>query len=111
MSAPSVPSPPWDQPRAPPIVERKSEDRKASVVLTIMFFIVGLSVVLSYDWGGNPPAFRPDAATTILFGVLVAAIVYIAFRSSSTSRGVCPACRRIIPGDAYLCPYCGQRLR
>ncbi len=53
-------------------------EQKASMVMTIVFFIIGLSVILSYDWehGG----FRSDAATTILFGILVAAIIYIATR-------------------------------
>src|SRR5438132_1318278 len=38
----------------PNLVER---ERKASVVMTIVFFIIGLSVILSYNWG---PAFRAD---------------------------------------------------
>ncbi len=55
-------------------------EQKASMVMTIVFFIIGLSVILSYNWGGNPPGFRSDAAMTILFGILVAAIIYIATR-------------------------------
>jgi len=79
-------------------------------------FIVGLSVFLSYDWalGG----FRPDAAFTILFAVLVAGIVFIASRytatraspAGATGMRLCPGCGRSIPPDAVLCPYCGQRL-
>ncbi len=53
-------------------------EQKASMVMTIVFFIIGLSVILSWDWGAG--TFRPDAATTILFGILVAAIIYIATR-------------------------------
>ena len=53
-------------------------EQKASMVMTIVFFIIGLSVILSYDWANG--GFRADAATTILFGILVAAIIYIATR-------------------------------
>ena len=53
-------------------------EQKASMVMTIVFFIIGLSVILSFDWQSG--SFRSDAATTILFGILVAAIIYIAFR-------------------------------
>ncbi len=85
------------------------------MVMTIVFFIIGLSVILSYDWTNG--GFRPDAATTILFGILVAAIIYIATRRVAPRQGygplnaeLCPACSRRIPADALLCPYCGLRL-
>jgi Lon-like ATP-dependent protease len=54
-------------------------EQKASMVMTIVFFIIGLSILLSWDWTTNT-GFRPDAAMTILFGILVAAIIYIATR-------------------------------
>src|SRR5256712_8097367 len=50
------------------------------MVMTIVFFIIGLSVILSYQWGSATPEFRPDAPNIILFGILVAAIIYIATR-------------------------------
>lgn len=53
-------------------------EQKASMIMTIVFFIIGLSVIMSYDWTNG--GFRSDAATTILFGILVAAIIYIATR-------------------------------
>ncbi len=55
------------------------KEQKASMMMTIIFFIIGLSVILSYNWGGieGRPLFEP---TTILFGILVAAIIYIATR-------------------------------
>ncbi|HLE53981.1 MAG TPA: ATP-dependent protease LonB [Thermoplasmata archaeon] len=53
-------------------------EQKASMIMTIVFFIIGLSVIMAYDWGRG--GFRSDAATTILFGILVAAIIYIATR-------------------------------
>lgn len=53
-------------------------EQKASMIMTIVFFIIGLSVIMSYDWPNG--RFRSDAATTILFGILVAAIIYIATR-------------------------------
>src|SRR5438445_7487964 len=55
-------------------------EQKASMMMTILFFIVGLSVLLSYQWGSETPQFRPDAPNIILFGILVAAIIYIATR-------------------------------
>src|SRR3989475_350472 len=55
-------------------------EQKASMVMTIVFFIIGLSVILSYQWGSETPQFRPDAPNIILFGILVAAIIYIATR-------------------------------
>ena len=39
----------------PNLAER---ERKASVVMTIVFFIIGLSVILSYNWGPPTPEFR-----------------------------------------------------
>ncbi len=99
---------PW-QPRAP------APDRRASMVMIIVFFIIGLSVILSFDWSTG--TFSPDAPTQIFFAVLVAAIIYIAAQYAMAHRGLgpmnarlCPACGRRIPGDALLCPYCGQRL-
>jgi len=53
-------------------------EQKASMVMTIVFFIIGLSVIMSYNW--QEGGFLPSAPTTILFGILVAAIIYIATR-------------------------------
>src|SRR5438093_12387058 len=55
-------------------------EQKASMVMTIVLFIIGLSVILSYQWGSPTPDFRTDSPTIILFGILVAAIIYIATR-------------------------------
>src|SRR6266446_1016947 len=55
-------------------------EQKASMVMTIVFFIIGLSVILSYKLGDTTPGFRDDAPNIILFGILVAAIIYIATR-------------------------------
>src|SRR5256886_7464986 len=49
-------------------------ERKAAAVMTIVFFIIGLSVILSYDWGAPTPQFRPDAGLVILLGILISAI-------------------------------------
>ena len=88
---------------------------RTQFLMTIASFIVGLSVILSYDWTNG--GFRDDAGTTVLFGILVAAIIFIASRwgAATSTRSVanlraCPACGRAIPGDSLLCPYCGQRL-
>lgn len=85
------------------------------MVMTIVSFIVGLSVILSFDW--TTGGFRPDAGITILSGVVVAAIIFIAAHSATVRAraapggfGTCPACGRGIPSDSLLCPYCGRRL-
>jgi Lon-like ATP-dependent protease len=55
-------------------------EQKASMVMTIVLFIIGLGVILSYEWWKTPPEFRSDAPNIILFSILVAAIIYIATR-------------------------------
>src|SRR3990170_7497777 len=49
-------------------------EQKASRMMTIIFFIIGLSVLLSIQWT-NPPTFR---AEILLFGILVAGIIWMA---------------------------------
>src|SRR5438034_7931898 len=51
-------------------------EQKASMMMTILFFIVGLSVLLSITWS-NPPQFRPEI---LLLGILVAGIIWMATR-------------------------------
>ncbi len=51
-------------------------EQKASMMMTILFFIVGLSVLLSIQWT-NPPSFNP---MVLLFGILVAGIIWMATR-------------------------------
>src|SRR5437867_13208576 len=57
-------------------------EQKASMVMTIVFFIIGLSVILSYNWGAQTPEFRTDALNIILFAILVAAIIHISTRDT-----------------------------
>jgi len=57
-------------------------EQKASMMMTIIFFIIGLSVILAYNWSQDPSRPLFDS-TTILFGILVAAIIYIATRYTS----------------------------
>ncbi len=92
-------------------------ERKAAAVMTIVFFIIGLSVILSYDWGAPTPQFRPDAGLVILLGILISAIIYIAARYAATGPGAfgmglrfCPECGRQIRFDATVCPYCNRPL-
>src|SRR5438094_9949614 len=51
-------------------------EQKASMMMTILFFIVGLVVLLSITWG-PPPQFNP---MVLLFGILVAGIIWMATR-------------------------------
>jgi len=52
-------------------------EQKASMMMTILFLIVGLSVILSIDWRSSPPQFQP---MVLLFGILVAGIIWMATR-------------------------------
>jgi Lon-like ATP-dependent protease len=52
--------------------------QKSSLMMTIVFFIVGLSILLSIRWDPDTgPQFEP---MVLLFGILVAAIIYMATR-------------------------------
>lgn len=90
---------------------REKAEHKASVMMAIIFFMIGLSAILSYNWSETEarPLFDP---TTILVGVVIAAIIFVASRVRE--RGLrlrfCPACGRQIPFDAHPCPYCGRQL-
>ena len=104
-------------PPGPQGASREEQGRKARASMAIVFFLIGLSVFLSYDWGSPTPQFRSDAPLVIFFGIFVAAIIYIAARYTIRGAGpfgfglrFCPGCGRQIPFDARLCPYCGQRL-
>src|SRR5690348_7136983 len=92
---------------------RKDQDVRGAAVMTVIFFIIGLSVVLSYDWSSPNPQFRQDAGFTILFGILVAAIIFISARFAAGRDGplgfrlrFCPECGRQIRFDVNVCPYC-----
>src|SRR3990172_6392987 len=52
-------------------------EQKTSMVMTIIFFFVGLIVLLSIDFSKTPPQFQP---MVLLFGILVAGIIYMARR-------------------------------
>lgn len=91
--------------------------RRASRVMTLVSFIIGLSVVLSVNWAANPPGFSPEAPVFILIGVAIAAVLYVVARnarlgsgSAAPDRVACAGCGRRVPGDALLCPYCGTRI-
>jgi hypothetical protein len=98
-----------------PSAAREMQKQKRSMILTVVGFIINLSVILSYQWWLNPPRFRPDAPIIIMLGILSSAIIYVAGMASSGHMGplfkprFCPACNRQIPFDAALCPYCAHR--
>src|SRR3972149_11824785 len=54
-------------------------EQKASMVMVLLIFFVGLIVLLSIDFSKNPPQFQP---MVLLFGILVAGIIYMARRST-----------------------------
>src|SRR5436853_7725363 len=93
----------------PNLVER---ERKASVVMTIVFFIIGLSVILSYNWGSPTPEFRTDAPNIIVFGIVVAAIISIAARYGGQGTLHSRHCSAVVRGLTLcepLSPYSGVR--
>src|SRR5207244_11311574 len=46
-------------------------ERKAAAVMTIVFFIIGLSVILSYNWGAHKHQFRPEPGLVIVLSIRV----------------------------------------
>ncbi len=52
-------------------------EQKASMMMTVLFFIIGLSVLFSITWTPSGPIFRPEI---FLFGILVAAVIWIMLR-------------------------------
>lgn len=79
------------------------------MVAIILVFFISLIVLLSIDWTSNPPNINP---MVLLFGILVAGILWMAGRFAGAVRS-CRACGRTIfaPPDAVFCPYCGARLQ
>jgi predicted nucleic acid-binding Zn ribbon protein len=80
----------------------------------IISLIIGLSVVLSYEWWRPEPGSRADAPNIIFLGIAIGVILYVAARLVGEGGAIgrkrfCPACGRMIPFDANLCPYCGRR--
>src|SRR5712664_2181040 len=66
---------------APPRAEAmQRREQKSAMLMTLVFFIINVSVILSYEWGAPTPEFRPDTPNILFLGILVAAIVYIAAR-------------------------------
>jgi len=52
-------------------------EQKASMVMVLLIFFVGLIVLLSIKWNTTPPTFDP---MILLFGILVAGIIWMARR-------------------------------
>jgi hypothetical protein len=100
---------PEGQPQPLTDLEREQRGRqRRAMIQTIVLFIVGLSVILSYEWWRDPPVFAPNAPGIIFGGVMVAAIVYFVMRYTIVFTVSCPDRHRRIPADAFLCPYCGR---
>ncbi len=108
MSATAAPLPPRDRMAQASRDALQRTERRSGMLMTVAFFIVGLSIVLSYNWAEG--GFTPEPPAVITFAVLVAAIIYVAARYAGANTRKCPACNRFIPIDSVLCPYCGQQL-
>ncbi len=90
-----------------------ASERRNSTAITIVVGVIGLSVILSYEWGSAIPGFRSDAPNIVLLGILVAAVVYLIIGYSGSGRfrrRLCPSCGHGMPINALFCPYCGHRL-
>lgn len=55
----------------------KRKEQKASMVMTVLFMIIGAALLFSFDFSTNPPAFNP---MILLFGIFAAAIIFMALR-------------------------------
>src|SRR6267143_7071534 len=84
--------------------------RQAGVIIPLV--IVALSVMLAYDWRGNPPGFLPNAGGLILSVVAVALKKKVAYWYASRPSRACPECGGRVPpyGRIAKCPYCGHPL-
>jgi Lon-like ATP-dependent protease len=49
------------------------KEQRASMIMTIMFFIVALSILFSFDWSYSPPKFNP---MIMFFGFILAVVIY-----------------------------------
>jgi len=55
------------------------KEQRASMIMTIMFFIVALSILFSFDWSSSPPKFNP---MIMFIGFIVAVVIYAMTRYS-----------------------------
>ena len=55
------------------------KEQKASMIMTIMFFIVALSILFAFDWSTSPPKFNP---MIMFFGFILAVVIYAMTRYS-----------------------------
>jgi len=93
-----------------PKAEAMQRRKTASMTMIILFFIVGLSVLLSITWTPNSPVFNP---VVLLFGILIAGIVFVAgFISRALSeRPIQQVSISQPPSPAGpACASCGQPL-
>ncbi len=80
--------------------------QEGSMLLTLMLFIIAISILPAFDWNHSPPTFNP---MPMFLGMILAIIVSVASTAAKMSRmRTCPACGRRAPADALLGPYCGS---
>jgi len=83
---------------------RKEGIQRASMLLIMVLMIIAITVILAIDFSTSPPTLNP---MILLMGLALALIVYVTFRQRT--QYLCGACRKRIPYDAAVCPYCGHR--
>ena len=79
---------------------------KARAMSTLVFFLAGLAIILSYDFAAN--AFTWYAPFGVLGAItLVASYVVFARRRGKPLSFRCPGCKQAIPLTSERCPICG----
>ena len=108
MPEPRAPLPPRQPGLEPPPQGVRGTQPRKRPLTTLVFFIVGLSVILSFDWSTG--SFSPNAPFTIAIAVLIAVALYVLISYVARNIRRCVACGRSVPMDAVVCPYCGGPL-
>jgi hypothetical protein len=82
-------------------------EARTSLRWALAFFIMGLSVVISFDrdWG-----FAPYAWVTIPTGVTIGVAILFADRKWTRAPRPCPGCRQQVRWDAEKCQFCGTQI-
>ncbi len=85
-------------------------EKRNYVAGLIAFFILGSSVLFSFNFYGGAIAFQPSGWLATPAGFLAAAVILIANRRFMRRARVCFGCGRQVPVGATACPSCSRPL-
>lgn len=80
---------------------------KARLTTTLAFFIMGLSLVFSFNSEGG---FASYGWVLLPIGVTLGIALILLGRRWMKKPRPCPACHQSIPWDAEICPLCGTQV-